>query len=216
MKVLAIETAGDACSVALLCGDDCIERIQRGSRGHSQLLLPMVESVLAEAGIALGECDAIAYGKGPGSFTGLRIGVGVTQGLAYGAGLPVIGVSSLAALAWQAGEPIVLACIDARMDQVYWGSYRRTESNSVQLVGSESVSDPDHVRAEPICWGVGSGWDAYSQRLTNAVGDALRGWSPDCVPLARATARIAVLQAGEATKAQLASPEYIRNTVTRG
>ena len=216
MKILAIETAGNACSVALLNGDDCIERIRHTERGHSQLLLPMVKSVLTEARVALAECDAIAYGKGPGSFTGLRIGVGVAQGLAYGASLPVIGVSSLATLAWQAGEPMVLACIDARMDQVYWGSYRRTESNSVHLVGSEAVSDPDHVRAESGCWGVGSGWDVYSQRLTNAAGDALRGWLPDFIPLAGATARIAVRQTGEAAAAQSASPEYIRNTVTRG
>jgi tRNA A37 threonylcarbamoyladenosine modification protein TsaB len=102
------------------------------------------------------------------------------------------------------------------MDQVYWGSYRRGESNTVQLIGSESVSNPDHVRAEAVCWGVGSGWDAYSQRLTNAAGHTLRGWSPDCVPLARAVARIAVSQAGTRTEPQLASPEYIRNTVTRG
>ncbi len=128
MKILALDTATEACSAALRIGSETIERFEVLGRGHAERLLPMVQEVLAEGGVALSALDAIAFGRGPGSFTGLRIGAGVTQGLAYGAGLRVVPVSDLAALAAQAavssGQPNILACLDARMAQVYWGSLR--------------------------------------------------------------------------------------------
>ncbi len=122
MRILALDTATEACSAALLLHGEVLERYEVLGRGHAERLLPMVQEVLAEGGVALAALDAVAFGRGPGAFTGLRIAAGVTQGLAFGAGLPVVPVSDLAALAARAavhhGRRHVLACLDARMGQV--------------------------------------------------------------------------------------------------
>ena len=116
MILLALETATEACSAALAIDGDICERFEVAPRGHSQLILPMVDELMAEADIAIEQVDAIAFGRGPGAFTGLRIAVGVTQGIAFGADLPVVPVSSLAGLAQGCVSDSVLAAIDARMD----------------------------------------------------------------------------------------------------
>ena len=127
MNILALDTATERCSVALLLGERVIERSVETPRGHADLILPMVEAVLKEGAVELRAVDAIAYGRGPGAFTGVRIAVGVAQGLAFGAGVPTIGVSDLAAVAFQAGAPCedVLVCMDARMNEVYWACFER-------------------------------------------------------------------------------------------
>ncbi|UCE90616.1 MAG: tRNA (adenosine(37)-N6)-threonylcarbamoyltransferase complex dimerization subunit type 1 TsaB, partial [Pseudomonadota bacterium] len=128
MKLLAIETATEACSVALAVDGDVRDRFEIAPRGHAGLVLPMAKALLAEAGLGLRELDALVFGRGPGAFTGLRIAAGVVQGLAYGAELPVVPVSSLATLAQgvsaQTGASDVLAVFDARMGEVYWGAFR--------------------------------------------------------------------------------------------
>ncbi len=134
MRLLALDTSTEACSVALLLDGELRMRFQLTERSHAELVLPMVESVLDEAGIALTDLDGLAFGRGPGAFTGLRIASGVVQGLALGASLPVAPVSSLASVAEQvlaaAGEP-VLVCNDARMGEAYWGVFRREADGTV-------------------------------------------------------------------------------------
>jgi len=219
MKILAIETATEACSVALWLDGQWTERCEATARGHSEYILPMVEDVLSEGGIPLSACDVLAYGKGPGSFTGLRIGVGVAQGLAFGANLSVVGVSSLAALAADAPAPSVLAAIDARMGQVYWACYQREPSGVVRLVGAESVSVPDAigVRRGHEWWGVGSGWDAYATRIDAALGNNVVNWSRGRHPRAHATAELGAVLVAEGLNGDPihAAPYYIRNQVTR-
>ena len=126
MRVLAVDTATEACSVALLSGDEVIGRFVEGGRSHAQQVLSMVEAVLAEAQVSLSMLDGVAASIGPGAFTGVRISVAVVQGLAFGAGLRVAAVTTLEALALQAmrsGAARALACLDARMEEVYWGCF---------------------------------------------------------------------------------------------
>ena len=143
MKILALDTATEACSAALLSGDGSVyERHDIAPRRHAELILPMVDGILTEAGLGLNDLDAIAFGRGPGAFTGVRIAAGVTQGLALGAGLPVIPVSSLAALAQPAlgKAAIVLPAIDARMGEVYWAAYESDQDGLVTALAGEQVA----------------------------------------------------------------------------
>ena len=149
MKFLALDTATEACSAAVLVDGNVVERFEVLGRGYAERLLPMVQEVLAEGGVALSALDAIAFGRGPGSFTGLRIGAGITQGLAFGAGLRVVPVSDLAALASQAamasGHTHVLACLDARMAQVYWAAYDCSDPAAPRALTPEAVANPEDV-----------------------------------------------------------------------
>ena len=146
MKLLALDTATEACSAALLVDDAIIERYELAPRRHAALILPMIEAVLAEAGIGVAQLDALAFGCGPGAFTGLRIAAGVAQGIALAGGLPVVPVSTLAAIACHAvaryGVERVAAAIDARMGEVYWGTYRAARDGGVVLMGAERVCSP--------------------------------------------------------------------------
>ncbi|HED40783.1 MAG TPA: tRNA (adenosine(37)-N6)-threonylcarbamoyltransferase complex dimerization subunit type 1 TsaB, partial [Chromatiales bacterium] len=143
MKLLAIDTATEACSAALSINGEISERYEIAPRQHATLILPMIDSLLSEAGITLAQMDAIAFGRGPGAFTGVRIGVGVVQGLAFSIERPVVPVSSLAAMAYGAMAKFnatnVLAGIDARMGEVYWGAYQRSSDGGMREVGEESV-----------------------------------------------------------------------------
>src|ERR1700752_3189626 len=126
MKLLAIDTATEQCSAAVRVEGRCVARCVPTPRGHTELILPMVEEVLAEAGLTLKQLDAIAFGRGPGAFTGVRIAIGVAQGLAYASDLPLVPISNLAAVAQQnaSGDGDILVCMDARMNEVYWGVFR--------------------------------------------------------------------------------------------
>jgi tRNA threonylcarbamoyladenosine biosynthesis protein TsaB len=222
-KILAVDTATENCSVALMIGDDVISRCEYAPREHTTKILPMIDAVLADAGIKLKQLDALAYGRGPGSFTGVRIGIGIAQGLAFGANLPMIGVSTLAAMAQgsfrlhQADH--VLTAIDARMGELYWGQYQRKTDGDWLLLGNEQVIAPDvllaNVQADTNTWlTAGTGWEAYPELLTqlpfNAqLGSVLYPDSQDMVHLAKyAFAR------GEIVTAEAASPVYLRDTVT--
>ena len=218
MKILALDTSTAACSVALWIDGSISEKFELGAQ-HSQRILSMVEEVLIEAGLTLSVLDALAFGRGPGSFTGLRIGAGVVQGLGFAADLPVVPVSSLAALAEGEQRPQVLAALDARMSQVYWAAYQRGADNRLELVGRELVAAPHELPAPESSgwWGSGSGWDVYSQQLLERWPNRIAGWSARSFPRARDIAILGAVgvAAGEALAAERALPVYLRDDVAK-
>ncbi|MGN5050879.1 tRNA (adenosine(37)-N6)-threonylcarbamoyltransferase complex dimerization subunit type 1 TsaB [Aeromonas veronii] len=222
LKILAVDTATEACSAALLVGDKLFSRWEEAPRDHTRKILPMVQAVLEDAGISLSDLDAIAFGRGPGSFTGVRIGISVAQGLAFGVGVPLIGISTLAAMAQGAyrldGAEQVLTAIDARMNEVYFGRYELIDGR-MQLVGDEVVSEPAalvDVRgklAGPVT-SVGTGFETYGETLSGladelAVSQVRFPAAEDMLPLARAA-----WLAGEAVPVEQATPVYLRDKVT--
>ncbi len=218
VRILALETATEACSVAVLAGSAMYRRFEVRPRAHLRLLLPMVESVLTEAELDLGDLDAIAFGCGPGGFTGLRIAAGVAQGLALGARLPVIPVSNLAALAASTMRDTtarkVIVCQDARMGEVYWGTFDRGADDLPVASGPERVGPPEVVSVAGSDWlGAGSGWLAYPQLHVGFAGviETNPRW-PDAADVAAIA--LGELQAGRVLAPELAVPTYIRNNVT--
>lgn len=218
MKILAIDAATEACSVALQIDDQVISKFELAPQQHSQKLLPFVDEVLANAGIKLNQLDAIAYGQGPGSFTGVRIGVSVTQGLAFGADLPVVGVSNLAAMAQQAisqhQSETVVAAIDARMSEVYFAVYQNKNGLAANQL-PEMVSKPEDLNAQPFpdALAVGTGWQTYESELTEKFGcKASEIYLPSAefmLPLA-----LEDIKAGKVFSAEHAQPNYVRNEVS--
>lgn len=216
MKILALETSTEACSAAVWADGAVVERFETGAQ-HSERILTMVQELLAETGLALSRLDAIAFGRGPGSFTGLRIGAGVAQGLAFGADIPVAAVSSLAALAQGVEAPKVLAAFDARMSQIYCGAYIRNAQGIVELTGAESVLAPSDIPLpEGNHWvGAGNGWDQYYAALLSRLGEHVLDWRKQVFPHARDVGRLGaeVVQAGKAMTAERALPVYVRDDV---
>lgn len=219
MKILALDTATEACSVALWLDGQVLARTETAGRSHTQMLLPMLQGALAEAGCTLAQFDGIACGIGPGSFAGVRIGVSFVKGLALSLDRPVIGVSSLAMLAQaalNAGAPRVLSAIDARMNEVYWGAYVRDAAGLASLQGEETVCAPAAV---PACAGEwhasGTGWGAYEVALRAACGAQLLQLVPAALPAAREALQLALPRfvAGEGQPADALLPSYLRNKV---
>lgn len=227
--ILALETSAEACSVALLHDDECFARVEDKPRQHAQLALPMVEAVLAEAGIEKSTLDAIAFGRGPGSFTGLRIAAGITQGLAFGLDVPVIPVSTLEAIAFASKHHAALsgtggyvACaLDARMNEIYWGIFRvGVNPHAPMRVGTELVVAPEQLKmpdfdeALPIV-GVGSGW-CYEDRLRPKLGSALIDVDGTVIPLAEHVAQLGQYywQQKQVISALDVQPVYLRNEIT--
>lgn len=220
--ILALETSSNACSVALLTDGGVVEDTVVLPREHTQRLLPMVEGLLKAQSTSLSDLDAIAYGAGPGSFTGLRICLSIAQGLAYGADLPLISVSSLLAMARTAHRrqnadtgSVIIPVIDARMDEVYWGAYQIHKDGSSATLSDEQVSTPEHcsqyiasLASQPII-AVGSGWQ-YDALVSLINADL------DAYPSAYDVAVIASAQwaAGEILSPLEASPTYLRNEVS--
>ena len=194
-----------------------VERFELGRR-HSERILSMVEAVLAESGYSLGQMDALAFGRGPGSFTGLRIGAGVVQGLAFGADLPVVPVSTLAALAQGQDATRVLAAIDARMGQLYWGLCINS-GNGMTLLQPECVSAAEAIilPGGDTWTGVGSGWDVYATALLARLGSRIEGWQAQIFPRARHVAELGARDyaAGHAVAAHAALPLYVRDEVAQ-
>jgi tRNA threonylcarbamoyladenosine biosynthesis protein TsaB len=223
MRLLAIETAADACSAALYIDGDVRERFAVAPQRQSELILPMMDGLLAEAGLAIADLDALAFGRGPGSFTGVRIATGVVQGAAFATDIPVVPVSTLAALAQghlrEAGHPRVLAAFDARMNEVYWAACVPDASGTMRAIGSELIVPPEQVPLpEGGNWhGVGLGWGAYSAVLRERLGSRVDRVSPDAQCRALDVARIAVVDfaAGLAVPAEEALPVYLRDQVAR-
>ncbi|HED13773.1 MAG TPA: tRNA (adenosine(37)-N6)-threonylcarbamoyltransferase complex dimerization subunit type 1 TsaB [Gammaproteobacteria bacterium] len=218
--LLAVETSTSVCSVALLKDHQLFEAEELRPNRHSQVLLPMIQQLLLEAAIRLPELDGIAVGRGPGSFTGIRIGIAAVQGLAFATGLPIIAVSSLASLAVQAQFSHVLAILDARMQQLYWGRYCIGHTPDGDLLatlqGQEYVSDPEQVWIpEVTSWiGVGRAWSVYASRLQGSIA-RLDKLVEDCRPTAAATVQLAVsyFKEGRVTRPDHIEPAYLRNEV---
>ncbi|HTV51206.1 MAG TPA: tRNA (adenosine(37)-N6)-threonylcarbamoyltransferase complex dimerization subunit type 1 TsaB [Steroidobacteraceae bacterium] len=225
MKVLAIDTATEACSAAVLDGARLFARELELGRGHSERILALVDEVLEMAGLTLESLDGIAFGRGPGSFTGVRLAASITQGLAFAARRPVVGVSDLRALAQRvlghsASVASVLVCNDARMHEVYWGCYRRGVDGLAEAACAEAVDVPLAVQLPPQLprpvHGVGRGFRAYPQLGARLAG-ALAGIDSELLPRASEVARLAAaeLAAGHGVAAELAVPEYLRDDVAR-
>ncbi len=216
MRILALDTSTEYCSVAISVDGRVLERSEAGNR-HAERILSMVDVLLVEAGLSLKQLDAIAFGRGPGSFTGLRIGAGVVQGLAFGAERAVVPVSSLAALAQGVDAPRVLAALDARMNQVYWGAFTRNTEGLMEPAGEECVSSPSDVPvpAGERWVGAGPGWAAYETLLRKHCGARVKEVFPSNLPSARAIAQLAVAEfcAGHVIKSELAIPVYLRDNV---
>jgi tRNA threonylcarbamoyladenosine biosynthesis protein TsaB len=215
MRLLAFETATRRLSVALWQEGAAIERAELLPNGGSERLLPWVQELLAEAGLTLAQIDGIAFGAGPGGFTGLRLACGVAQGLAWGLDLPVQPVSSLEALALASGKRQVWACLDARMNEVYSAAYRVDGDGVSQLVAPVCV--PPAVASAPTLadlWGVGDGFAAYGDLLC-AGKPPLAGVCADSFPTASAVLRLAApaFAGGLAGAAAGAQPIYVRDKV---
>jgi tRNA threonylcarbamoyladenosine biosynthesis protein TsaB len=219
VKLLALDTAGPRCSVALLLDGQLTELDIPGERVHAESVLPMVERLLADAGLVLSGVDAIAFGRGPGAFTGLRVATSVAQGLAYGAGLPVLPISDLAALASAAMRlhqaERVMACLDARMREVYWAAYERRPEGLVQLT-EEALNPPTEVSvpSSGSWFGAGPGWAAYGDVLKGRV-SPLTGLDADLLPGAGDIARLGerAFQEGKSVAPEHALPVYLRDKV---
>lgn len=216
--LLALDTATEACSVALLHNGQVTSHYEVIPRLHAQRLLPMIKTLLADAGVPLAALDGIAFGRGPGAFTGVRIAIGVVQGLAFALDRPVLPVSNLAVLAQRSlrehGAQQVAAAIDARMDEVYWGCYR-AEQGEMRLQGLEAVLAPEQALlprdASGDWFAAGTGWGTFAARIPVQVAGqdaAMLPHAEDLLSLARfAWAR------GEAVAADEAQPVYLRDKV---
>lgn len=223
MKLLALDTSSEGCSAALLADGELSERFELAPRGHTRLLMPMVRELLADAGLAPGDLDAVAFACGPGSFTGIRIATGVAQGLAWGLNVPVVPVSSLAAVALGAMESLdvsdrtgIAVAFDARMGEVYWGCFAIQHGLPV-LEGQERVCPPGQVtlEGEAGAWvGAGRGW-AFRAEMPAAVSEQIGALDESLTPRAAWVAKLAEVgfRNGQSVPAEQAQPAYIRNEV---
>lgn len=223
MKILALDTATEACSVALRIGDSVLERYAELERGHAERLLPMVDELLVESGLVLGSLDAIAFGRGPGAFTGVRLAASVAQGLAFGAGLGVVPVSDLTAVAQLAASlhpaaSRVLVVNDARMREVYWAAFR--VSSLVEAISHERVGPGTEVDVTAVSSADGS-WVAAGRGLRAAPDLAERcraagmAMLVDLLPRAREVLELArpAVAAGQLLPPERALPVYVRDKV---
>lgn len=219
MKLLAIETSTEACSVALWVDGQVLERFEIAPRRHTELVLPWAGELLAEAGIARTQLDAIAVGRGPGAFTGVRLAVALVQGMALALDKPVLPVSTLAALALPVSGDgdCVLAAIDARMGELYLGLYRRDPERLLVAIGDEWMAPPSAPKlpTDELLIGVGSGFSAEAQALATSLGEQLLRIDAQALPHAADVACLAALAfaRGEAIAADLLEPAYLRNKV---
>ena len=209
MRFAAFETSTEWCSVALWLDGEIAGMEERAGNRHGELVLPMLEGLAAAAGIKVAALDAVAFGAGPGSFTGLRIACGVAQGIAFARDLPVLGISTLMTLAEESAAARVIACLDARMHEVYYSALEKSGGRWREVVASQCVA-PAAVQAPPGGgWvGCGNGFDVYGSLGLGMV-------IPDIHPSAIAVARLAAprLEAGEGVDAALAAPVYVRDRV---
>lgn len=216
MNLLALDTSTEFCTVALLRDRAEFWREEHAGQRHSELILQMVEAVLAEAGLGLRQLAGIGFGAGPGSFTGVRIACGVAQGLAFGAGLPLVPVGTLPALAEAAGAARVVTCLDARMGEIYHAAYERGPQGWQQVV-APNVCRADAAPALPGGgWtGCGSGFARHAEALAARYQGQLERVEPERYPHARAVARLAqpLLAAGAGVAPERALPLYVRDKV---
>ena len=216
MRLLAIETATEACSVAILVDGDVRERFEIAPRRHAELTLPWAEQLLADAGVAKSQLDAIAVGRGPGAFTGVRLAIALAQGIALALDRPLLPVSTLAALAMRAEGGRIVAAIDARMGEVYLAAFARAGDDVVAL-GEEVVVKPDAaILPAGDCWhGVGTGFAAGDNALQARMQGRLATVDPQALPHAADVARLGALlfARGGAVAPERIEPAYLRNNV---
>jgi tRNA threonylcarbamoyladenosine biosynthesis protein TsaB len=224
MKLLAVETATEACSAALYLDGEVIERYQVSPKDHAQLILPMVDGLMHEAGLKPADLDALAFGCGPGSFTGVRIATGVIHGIALGADLRIVPVSTLAAVAQEFfdrnGERYgnVFTAMDARMGEIYFAVYRRDISGFAELVGEEKVTPAEAIVFPDVAGaGIGTGWGSYRDVLADKLAGRVGLIETDNLPRAGAVARLGArgYAEGLAVEVEDAQPVYLRNKVAK-
>jgi tRNA threonylcarbamoyladenosine biosynthesis protein TsaB len=222
MKLLAVETATEACSAALMIDGEITEHYSLTTNGHSKLILPMIDALLADAGLQPSDLDGLAFGCGPGSFTGVRIATGIIQGIAFALDLPVMPVSNLAALAQDFfdnnDENLVFVAMDARMNEIYWGVYQRNASGYAELLGKEAVLPASGIEFPDLSGvGIGSGWKVYSQILLTRLSHHVIRYEHDKLPRARAVARLGAqgFNQGLAVSVEQAMPVYLRDKVAK-
>lgn len=218
MKLLALDTSTEACSAALFIDGEILQRFEIAPKTHTKLLLPMVESLLAEAELTLSQLDALAFGCGPGSFTGLRIATGVIQGLAFGADLPVVPVSTLAALAQNFLPELAFIAMDARIGEIFWGVYQRNSNGFMKLVGKEAVLPVSQIEfPQKSAIGIGSGWWVYNDELLIKTEGFVSQIESDALPQSSTIATLGVygFQQGLSVAAEFAQPIYLRDKVAQ-
>lgn len=222
MKILAVDTATEACSAALYIDGEIREHFEIAPRRHAQLLLPMIDDLMAEAELKPQQLDAIAFGCGPGSFTGLRIATGVMQGIAYGADLPVVPVSTLAAISQaclhKTEYDTLFTAVDARMGEIYWAVYQRDAEGVARLTGKERVQSATDVDALQLTgYGIGSGWLDYQQQLAARLGEQLIACDADYLPHAAEIAFLGAIgvQRRQTVSVEQAMPVYLRDKVAK-
>lgn len=221
LKLLALDTSTEACSAALSIDGEIKQHYQLAPREHTHLILGMIESLLQDAGLKSSDIDVMAFGRGPGSFMGVRVAAGVVQGIAFAHSIPVVPVSTLAAIAsvamQQTGESRVLAAIDARMNEVYWGAYQKNESGQIVLQGEECVIPPEQAPIPDAGQWVtaGTGWASYGEVMKPVLADRCITSLDDCFPSAEAIARLALdaYNNGAAVPVAEAVPVYLRDNV---
>jgi tRNA threonylcarbamoyladenosine biosynthesis protein TsaB len=216
VNLVAIETSTEYCSLAVSRGGRVFERSFHAGQRHSELALPALRELLQQAGLAMQDIDAVAYGAGPGSFTGLRIACGIAQGLALARNLPTIGIGTLLALADACGGDRVVACLDARMGEVYHGVYRKEGGKWIEI-HAPALYKPDSVPllAESGWTGCGSGFGAHAAVLAQRYGGAMSRIDAGAIPNAAVMLRLALplIAAGQGMAAAAAAPLYVRDKV---
>lgn len=226
MNLLAIDTATESCSVALSVERKIISRFELAPRRHNRLILNMAQSLLSEAGLSLRQLDGIAFGRGPGSFTGVRIAASVVQGLAFGLDIPVIPISTLQAMAHQAWRLNMvshsLVAIDARMGEVYWAACHVEQQGRVDLLTEEVVISPDAVSIPDdlmaYSWhALGTGWKNYTDRILEHLGVDLLSCESEWFPHSHDIVAMAqqLLDSGQGVSGEMALPVYLRNQVAK-
>ncbi len=236
MKLLAVETSTEACSAALIIDGVVSERFELAPKEHTQLILPMIASLMADAGLKPQQLDALAFSCGPGSFTGVRIATGVIQGIALGANLPVVPVSTLAAIAQDffdnnhdrvhdeslqgdvSAVNVAFTAMDARMGEIFWGVYQRNAQGFAELVGKEAVTLAAEVEfPDLIGTGIGSGWGVYGEELRLRLAGLVSTCQTDNLPRAGAVARLGAqgFKLGLSVDVELAMPVYLRDKVAK-
>lgn len=227
MKLLAIDTSSDACSVALMIDQEIIQDCQLSAQKHATVIMPMLDQLMSTAGVSIPALDGVVYGRGPGSFTGVRIGIALTQGIALGADIGVLGISTLQAIAQgcqrEFGDQQVAACIDARMDEVYIGAFSANVHLHMQATGLESVCKPAELNAPGIAAGMvgfhwaGSGADRYAKQIAEIYAEPKLQVRHGRLPQARDMLTLAKPLAEQQQLQDPASaiPVYLRDKVAK-
>jgi tRNA threonylcarbamoyladenosine biosynthesis protein TsaB len=222
MKLLAVETATEACSAALMIDGAIREQFCLTTNGHSKLILPMIDSLLSEAGMQPDDLEGLAFGCGPGSFTGVRIATGIIQGIGFALDLPVMPVSNLAAVAQDffdnAQEDIAFVAMDARMSEIYWAVYQRNSSGFSELLGTEVVTPAKEILFPDTSGvGIGTGWKEYNYELLSILSQRVIRFEDNNLPRAKAIARLGCegFMQGLAVSVEQALPVYLRNKVAK-